>query len=598
VPGWAALVALPLALLLIDPNWIYPRPDTVDPWIYVSYFLEPRFQLLAHPLAYHGTRLPIILPGAEVFRHFHPDVALVVLHLLLYYVSVFSLYGTLRGLLGRRAALLGAVLLGGNAMFLSAVGLTHADGFGVTYALLTIFLVSRATLGRFWLVPLFAAGGASALFLFTNIAYLPHLILFPWLLVTLPRDRGRKRLPGGLFSVALGFAAVTGGLALASQRLCGRPLFFWPWVRAMLFMLPCAEACAAPGRGWFFHAGWLALPALALAAAAAAWRAGLFKGAGAAAARALVGAFGLVVCVTVLFEGIDFLHYLQFSFYASLLLPPLFLAIGALLSLVAGGWPEGTYRLAVAAAFAGGACALLPINGGGIGFANVWLLPLAVGAAGLAALARPRLVAGHLPAVAVGLFGLMNVLCASNFERLLAACPLERKHVPAQEWVGVWADPMPGRAYRDPQPTRRQAFRLVADAFRLMAFHDTYRGLRLWYPLDDGYASLYTAVSSTYLWDQRMLSPHFPRLDDLFGSPIDLHGTFDGLLGALGYFRVAVVCREGRPALEEARAALAGVGLRPEAVCTQSLARWGAPVRVLILDLKKAVPPDSQARKE
>ena len=141
---------------------------------------------------------------------FRGELAIILLHLTLYYASTFSLYFGLRSLVGVRAALLAAVIAGTNAMFLSTMGQTHADAFGVAYGLVTAALVVRATTDRRWRVPLFLAGCTYALFLFSNIAYLPMSILFPWLLVTLPRDREKKRMVAGVASVVAGVFALTG----------------------------------------------------------------------------------------------------------------------------------------------------------------------------------------------------------------------------------------------------------------------------------------------------------------------------------------------------------------------------------------------------
>ena len=251
------LAALPLLLLLIDHTWLFPRPDTVDPWMYVGFFLRPKFMLNIFPV-YHATRLPIILPGAVYFHLFRPIwQSYCSTHL--FYASTFSLYFGLRSLVGVRASLLAAVIAGTNAMFLSAMGQTHADAFGVTYALITAALVVRATTGRGWRAPLFLAGCAYALFLFSNIAYLPMSILFPWLVATLPRDRENKRLTVGFASVLAGFLALTGLLCFANFKLCGRFMFFIPWLNAMV--QPFVRVCPhSPWTGSNTPPGWSSLP--------------------------------------------------------------------------------------------------------------------------------------------------------------------------------------------------------------------------------------------------------------------------------------------------------------------------------------------------
>src|SRR5579862_3558394 len=101
-PTLAPLIVLvfPLLLALVDVNWLLPRPDTVDPWMYIAHFLAPaREARIDHMYyEYHAGRLPIILPGAGVCRALPLDAALIVLHLGLYYVASFSLFGALANL--------------------------------------------------------------------------------------------------------------------------------------------------------------------------------------------------------------------------------------------------------------------------------------------------------------------------------------------------------------------------------------------------------------------------------------------------------------------------------------------------------------------
>src|SRR5947199_10808481 len=99
----ALLLALPLVMLLLNRVWIFPRPDTVDPWMYLGFFLHPKHHLTYFPDAYHGSRLPILLPGIALYQTLPAVGATVVLHLAQYYGAVFCLYFTLRRLAGGRA---------------------------------------------------------------------------------------------------------------------------------------------------------------------------------------------------------------------------------------------------------------------------------------------------------------------------------------------------------------------------------------------------------------------------------------------------------------------------------------------------------------
>src|SRR5204863_4567664 len=128
--GVLTLAALPLLLLLVNPSWL-SSALFLDPYIYFGYYLDLPGHLNAFPDHYVSTRLPALLPGWVVHSLLPTAAANAVLHLGLYYLAVFSLYGALAPVAGRRAALLGAVVLGGSPFFLGAVGCDYVDGHAI-----------------------------------------------------------------------------------------------------------------------------------------------------------------------------------------------------------------------------------------------------------------------------------------------------------------------------------------------------------------------------------------------------------------------------------------------------------------------------------
>ncbi len=127
----------------------------IDPWLYVSYFLHLKAQLLAFPSAYYGDRLSVTLLGSAIYHVFGPLVGNYVLKLLIIYTALFSLYFSLQKLFNERTALFCASLISVQPYFLMAFGWDYVDGIGIAYYSLAFFcLVSAATSDkyRFWLL--------------------------------------------------------------------------------------------------------------------------------------------------------------------------------------------------------------------------------------------------------------------------------------------------------------------------------------------------------------------------------------------------------------------------------------------------------------
>src|SRR5437879_9227254 len=146
---------MPLLLLYVDKSWLFSSFGYIDSWIYSGYFIDLPKHMHSFPGTYYGTRLSWLLPGFLAYHIFPPLVALHLLHILFYELSVLSLYLVLKHTVNQSAASLTAILMGGYAFFLWAIGWAYVDGTGITYFLLTMLVLTyAATSSRFdlWLV--------------------------------------------------------------------------------------------------------------------------------------------------------------------------------------------------------------------------------------------------------------------------------------------------------------------------------------------------------------------------------------------------------------------------------------------------------------
>lgn len=167
------IFTLPLLLTSLNSNWIFtPATDFVpDPWFYLAYFryfynYAPEFPSNIH---YFVERITWNVPGYYVYQFFPPLHANYVLHLIVCYIALFSLYGTLQTLFNRRTAILSALLMGGYPWFLRAVGWDYVDGIGISLMLLLIYLLIKTSTSYHWKYFIFLAGLVHASLIVTHL---------------------------------------------------------------------------------------------------------------------------------------------------------------------------------------------------------------------------------------------------------------------------------------------------------------------------------------------------------------------------------------------------------------------------------------------
>jgi hypothetical protein len=174
----------PLILVLINSNWIFtPAMLSPDPWFYFAFFRYFNVYAPSYPsnVYYFVERLTWNVPGFYIYKIFQPELANYIIHLLVYYVAVFSLYGILKILFGRRTALISALLMGSYPWFLRAVGWDYVDGVGIAQLLLLFYLLALSIRSKHWKPILFLGGIVHASLLITNqfwLGFAPAWIAF------------------------------------------------------------------------------------------------------------------------------------------------------------------------------------------------------------------------------------------------------------------------------------------------------------------------------------------------------------------------------------------------------------------------------------
>jgi hypothetical protein len=336
-PAKWLLIFLPIMLAAANSGWLFTGPGWIDAWVYFGYFQHLTiYKSILFPNLYYGSRLPWILPGYVAYHLFEPRIANFVLHFAFYYAAIFSFYSLMKRAVGSRNALLATVLFGSYAPFLSAIGWDYVDGAGVTYFLLALAAAARATetRPRFWLLVAGMAGMAMCytnMFLFMFVPFVAGIFLF-------------RRLSGlnlsSLWAVVdlcvwfgAGAVLVTVALGAINHFLDGNFWFYSPSIGFYLAMRAQRNPWVVQGWSWLREAYWLGIPAAAAVASV------VFAICEMVRRRLKFGDFRTffvlqflaVACGMIAWQSIGATG-LYLTWYASYIIPSVFLAIGCILA--------------------------------------------------------------------------------------------------------------------------------------------------------------------------------------------------------------------------------------------------------------------------
>ena len=343
------LFLLPIPLLLINQAWIFNPNGTIDPWVYFGYFIRLKQYLIAFPEAYYGSRLSWILPGCLAYSLFPPLVANYILHLGFYYLATLSLYFILKPSVGRRAAFLTSASMGCYSFFLLAIGWDYVDGAGITYFLLTVLMLSWAARKENQPIWMVLAGIFFGALTYTNLVWLalsPSLITY-YVLTPYPHRRQKTFISVAAFLV--GILAITLLLGIVNYAVGGKFFFFMPSVNFALTSSGKPNPWRINWHQWLPSATWLVLPLVVLVGSTVTLALSKVRKSFEQADAVPLQAIFVVSCLSMIFLEVKGISVLQNPFYASYLIPSLFLAVGAPLKSLRA---LSNGRFAVAATFA------------------------------------------------------------------------------------------------------------------------------------------------------------------------------------------------------------------------------------------------------
>jgi 4-amino-4-deoxy-L-arabinose transferase-like glycosyltransferase len=488
------LALLPLALLLLDRNWIFSPPHR-DAWIYYGYYENGALYLALFSDRYYSSRVAAFLPGFALHHLLPPVAANVLLHLGLVWASLISFYWVVRDLFGRQPALLSALAFGCHPLLLHALGWNYVDGFGITYFLVALLFSTLATRSRRrWWIWAAAAGAAVTALACTNVFYLIYAPAVAGHFLVLNRYRNRRSpLRAGLAASA-GGAMLLLALGVVTSSV-GGPFFF---LASSFDFLAERSKTANPFRDptylWLPYAVWLAVPVTALLGTIPVLLRSRGGGGAEVSAPILWSQLQLVYLAGVLvyFQVWGDTGVLQHHYYASLLIPNAFFALaGQAASLLPALEPRRFAGLALAV------CIVL-------------VLPFALPQAGFLA-PQAEVVPAPLLWAQVAAAGALLALASARRKRATVvaffAC-LAAAHLVIWQTSGIF------RSFDRYGGDGAGLFRQMSRSVLAIEEFDPTQQVRLWYDLGDPYGQVYDAVATAFLLCPRMINLGFPDLRD------------------------------------------------------------------------------------
>jgi hypothetical protein len=499
------LAILPLALVLFNDYWPYISSygGFIDPWLYTSYFLHLKAQLLAFPGAYYGDRLSDTIPGWSIYHVFGPWIGNYVFKLTVISTASFAIYFSICRVLNKRAALVAGLLVGAQPHFLMAFGWDYVDGIGIAYYALSMLFVFRAAQSKAYKLSMFIAGVfcnclITSHFLWLNLAW---IIPLGFLLANRIGSRHSIWKSLGMFVLGGVFAFVV--FCSIYHELTGHWFYLANSLRHTLNGFGAAQKVNAPVSQWINVAFWLVHHnGLVLVAI---WM--IFRRKTTPAERVCLALFTVSYATVWAWQVVGF-PFAMLLFYTSFLFPVYALGLAAILNRPLAMLSPRWYRSIVVSTLVGSLIlyrlapfwnrstnSLLVLGGNSIGAwtlsHQMWALSgICICATVIVCLTRPT------QAWWVGVFTL------GMFSVYALQLTLGQK----QGWFN---NPQLGAAS---DFTNKQAFRLVLDADAWVAQYKGDRKLVWWANNAEPRSGIIVGLTSLYLWGWSVLGQEMPSL--------------------------------------------------------------------------------------
>lgn len=518
------LALFPLLLLGINNTWIF-TPVSIDPWIYWGYFNNLGDMIRVFGDTYYVSRLPWIIPGYICYKLFPDLIANYILHLGFFYIAVFSLYFTVKIAIGRRSALVVSVLMGSYVFFLGAIGRDYVDGAGIAYMLLTILLltiaifnsrkthlvfsvrrveqnlVSMSFIDVQTTVLLIGAGITYTLAIFTNtilIVFLPVFILY---FVILNHKNHKKNIPLSVISAGLGFIICTVLLCCINLIIGGSFFFFGPAVSAALTLIGSPNPWLIAGWAWLMDAKWLVLPFITILGGLAVLIIDRFRNKEQQPRNTQNNTAVYVLCLFLALLFFVILQWrgnpvLQLSYYASYLIPFVFLLLSSLVSPLLSKMSRVQFTWIMLGVIAMLSVSLLPTIRSIVSTNISIILPVVLVATGTAVIILFRYQTVVSQWISLSIF--LILVTIGNFLFM---------------GTNIWTD-------FNKDSELENLLLVVSESNRVFKEMETDFDVYFWYSAEETQGLAYVSITSTRLWSRRLINESFPYLNEYQLNPM------------------------------------------------------------------------------
>jgi len=504
------LISVFLTLLfLVNRNLfiINPYTITIDPWLYTGYFLNFESYYHTFGILYYGTRLSWIIPGYVLYTIFPTLTANYVLHFGFIAAAVLSLYYILKQTISDRVAVFTALLFAGYAYFLNEMGWDYISGAVITFFLLSVLFLTLSAQSRYWKYYLFLAGIFCVSMIYANfftIIFFPTLVAYLFFIYL---NRNKSTIISRLFYFILGIFVGSATMELFAYRLTGKTLVILGQVNTGIYYSNIPNPWWIPIENWIFNASWLLFPLIIVVGCIIFLSFQQFN-IGNKNKYSYKWFFILNFVATVLiFVGLYIKGnpVFQFTYYACYLIPPMFLAIGAICSGILDLLTSRQFYFILCSEFC---LLLLPYTSintffkSGILqsgtnlffliFAVCWIIFL------FFSIISPKV---HFTSVSV-LIILLAVISMSIFNGVLCSQP----------------DPNYPDNYEN-------GFVSVIDSVKIISSETNGQNVRFWYDANESgkngyYGGIFNNINAMYLWGYTFIGRDFPQIDKKNIDPI------------------------------------------------------------------------------
>ena len=341
------LAAIPLAMSIVNVNWLFTPIGSIDPWVNVGYFLhysDPTFLNSYYKIA----RLSWIIPGFAAYQIFSPVVASYVLHVGCLLVSIVFFYLTVARLFGPTIAFATAACFAVFVPFHGSGGWDYQNAPAGAYYILAFYLLTTAPSSKDIRWPLIGAGAAYAAAVHAAIGFVNLAPILPvHFLVLYCHQRGQ--LPSWSAALRASACFLLGAILLTVllglvNVIVGRDFLFFKILANFAFSLVRNSQGQATwwlpwGSKWYLKFGYLYYFGFVVAVLV-----GCACSIITAIARKKSNPIALSLEAQFLFAGILWIVWqsvgqtaLQPDYFAYPLYPPMFFALAA----IAASWRRG-----------------------------------------------------------------------------------------------------------------------------------------------------------------------------------------------------------------------------------------------------------------